>query len=238
MDRQRCFSRTEKGRMELVGSQRVLKPKQRQVLFLIGESVSLDTLARQLPNCEELQEIVQFLWHEGYIAPNDSGENLHDRVRDALAVIREERLEAARQHALSYLAPLIGANSPACTHIREARDLESFRKAVSESRRILAAVASVSKALAFETGVLAILNLPAHQDDGPQGLEAARRLALETLAKYVGERSPAYARVRDAKTRAAFLEAVRSGRRILAAAASASKAAAFAEEVMQRLGPE
>lgn len=55
MDKTLCFSRTEKGREELIGGQRALNPKQRQVLFMIGDNVSLATLAAQLPSYNDLR---------------------------------------------------------------------------------------------------------------------------------------------------------------------------------------
>lgn len=238
MDWRLSFSRTEKGRLELLGTERALKPKQRQVLFMVGDNVTLGTLAEQLPNCTELETIVQHLWDEGYIGLVNSGSvtSGQDRVREALAVIGSSRLDAARQHAMAYLAPIIGEHSPAFQRLRSAADAETFTSAVAESRKLVAAVASSSKAMAFEAGVMAILNLPAPQGPHHNGIDTARQHALQIIASHIGEASPAYIKIREAGTREQFLEAVRSGRRILAAAASASKAAAFEREVMDLLG--
>lgn len=159
-----------------------------------------------------------------------------DRVRDALAIIGSSRLDAARQHAMAYLAPIIGELSPAFQRLRAATDTETFASAVAECKKLVAAVASSSKALAFEVDVMAILNLPAPQGPNHNGIETARQRALEIIAAHIGQGSPAYIKIREAGSREQFLEAVRSSRRILAAAASASKAAAFETKVMSHLG--
>ncbi len=241
MDKALCFSRTEKGRAELIGSQHALKPKQRQVLFMVTDNVSLATLSAQLPNCTELESIVQHLWDEGYIGlvSSGGGSGTKASVADALAVISTSRLEAARQHALTYLAPIVGEQSPVLQRLGAARDTVSFSEAVAEAKKLVAAVASASKALAFETGVLAILNLPtqaAADTVRHNGIESARTRALEIIATHIGTNSPAYTRLKAAGTREQFVEAVKNSRRILAAAASASHAAAFESEVLGLLG--
>lgn len=241
MDKALCFSRTEKGRAELIGSQHALKPKQRQVLFMVADNVSLATLSAQLPNCTELETIVQYLWDEGYIGLVSAGgtTGAKTNVADALALISTSRLEAARQHELTYLAPIVGEQSPVLQRIRAAQDTHAFSEAVVEAKKLVAAVASAAKALAFESGVMAILNLPkppAAQSLTHNGIESARARALEIVAALIGTNSPAYTRLQQAGSREQFVKAVKSSRRILAAAASASRAAAFESEVMGLLG--
>lgn len=51
MDKHLCFARTEKGREELLGSPHTLKPRSRQVLFLVGDSISVADLKEKLPTC-------------------------------------------------------------------------------------------------------------------------------------------------------------------------------------------
>ncbi len=130
MDKALCFSRTEKGRAELIGSQHALKPKQRQVLFMVADNVSLATLSTQLPNCTELEAIVQYLWDEGYIGLVSAGGTTAAKtnVADALALISTSRLEAARQHALTYLTPIVGEQSPVLQRIRAAQDTPCLQR--------------------------------------------------------------------------------------------------------------
>lgn len=238
MDRRLRFSRTEKGRLELIGTERALIPKQRRVLFMVSDHVSVDTLMEQLPNCADLEDILQQLWDEGYIELDNPGsvDSHYDRLKDALAVLGTSRLDAARVYAMDYLAPIIGMQSPAFQRLRAATDREGFTSAVAECKRLVAAVASTSKAQAFEAGVMNILSLPPAVEPREGSLERARQRALEIIATYIGENSPAYLKLRDATSREAFVEAVRISRGILAAAASASKAAAFEHEVLSLLG--
>lgn len=129
---------------------------------MVGDNVSLATLAAQLPSCTELEAIVQYLWDEGYIGLVNSSGALAAKtsVDEALAVISSSRLDAARQHALAYLTPIIGEQSPVLQRMRAAQDPASFTGAVAEAKKLVAAVASSAKASAFEAGVMAILNLP------------------------------------------------------------------------------
>ena len=83
---------------------------------------------------------------------------------------------------------------------------------------------------------MAILNLTAPHGTNHNGIETARQRALEIITAHIGQGSPAYIKIREASSREQFLEADRSSRRILAAAALASKAAAFETEVMSHLG--
>ena len=64
MDASMTFSRTEKGREELLGSQHTLKQRQRQVLFLINDAISVAAIREKLPACQELEGILELLWQE------------------------------------------------------------------------------------------------------------------------------------------------------------------------------
>lgn len=59
------FARTEKGRVDLLGSSHALK--QRQALFVINEAISVGELRKKLPSCPELESILDALWEDGYI---------------------------------------------------------------------------------------------------------------------------------------------------------------------------
>lgn len=65
------------------------------------------------------------------------------------------RLQAAREHVLSYLAPLLGEHSPVIERIRAAHDIVSLTEASAEAKKIVAA--SASHAAVFEREVLGLL---------------------------------------------------------------------------------
>lgn len=241
-----CFARTEKGRAELLGDDHALKARPRQVLFLINDAIAVGELRAKLPTCQELDAILDQLWEAGYIGQaKPTGKGPEVDVGAALNVLRGSRLEAARQHALHILVELVGVQSPVYAKVKGAADVVAFRQAVASGRKVLAAVASATQAAAFESGVLAILNLP-ESDHAPasapnpnparlNGIEAAKGHALEIVRSLVGERSPIYARLDGCHNRADFIEAVGAGKKVLAAVASAKNAQAFEAEVLARL---
>ncbi|PIQ12883.1 MAG: hypothetical protein CO125_06650 [Hydrogenophilales bacterium CG_4_9_14_3_um_filter_59_35] len=85
MDENLCFSRTEKGREELLGSHRALKLRPRQVLFLINDSISVAELKEKLPTCLELENILERLREEGFIDQVKSTEAPHKADPDMSA---------------------------------------------------------------------------------------------------------------------------------------------------------
>lgn len=259
MDRNICFARTEKGRTELLGAGRSLKPRQRQVLFLVGDAISVAELMEKLPSCQELEAILEQLWDDGYIGqvkpggaaratPQDKSPSPAD-VDAALRLLRGSRLDAARQHALGVLANLVGEQSPVYVRVKEAADTAAFTQAVAQGKKLLAAVASAAQAAAFEHGVLAILNLPdtdeiasaepttlpASDPGHLNGIDSAKGHALEIVASLVGKRSPVYARLNEAHNRAEFIDAVCASRKVIAAVASASHAQNFETAVLEML---
>lgn len=247
MDDHIFFARTERGREELLGSEHALKPRQRQVLFLIGDAIGVGELRAKLPTCQELDAILGQLWEDGYIGQVKPGGKPHttDDVSAALTLLRSSRLDAARQHALRIIASLAGEQSPAYAKIKNTQDVASFTQAVTSARKLLAAVASSAQAAAFESGVLAILNLP-ESDRVPasspnpnpakmNGIESAKGHALEIIRAVVGERSPVFAKLEACHNRADFIEAVGAGKKVIAAVASSTRAKTFEAEVLARL---
>ncbi len=247
MDDHLMFSRTEKGREELLGTQHLLKQRQRQVLFLINDAISVQELRDKLPACQELPAILELLWQEGYIGQVKRGGMPSSRIEisDALHLLGQSRLEAARQYALGILTTLVGERSPAYSKISRAEDVESFTQAVASSRKILAAVASSNQAKSFEQAVLSILNLPETDHLPPSspnpnparmnGIESAKAHALDIVGNLVGDKSPIYAKLNDAHNRGDFAVAVAASKKVIAAVASTAKASHFETEVMARL---
>lgn len=247
MDDHIVFARTERGREELLGADHALKPRPRQVLFLVGEAISVGDLRAKLPTCQELDGILEQLWEEGYIGqvkPSVKANSQGD-VNAALSLLRGSRLEAARSHALGILTNLVGDKSPAYHKVKEAQDAATFTAALASARKILAAVASATQAAAFESGALAILNLPASGEvpaapSNPNpakmnGIESAKGHALEIVRSLVGEKSPVYMKLDGCHNRAEFMEAINAGKKVIAAVASSAKAKTFETEVMARL---
>lgn len=250
MDQHLCFARTEKGRAELLGDQRTLKLRQRQVLFLIGEAISVAELKLKLPSCQEFEAILEQLWEDGFIgqvkhgstpaAPIGNAPPPPD-VGSALRVLRGSRLEAARHHALAVLTSLVGEQSPLYARVLAAQDGDAFIAAINHSRKLLAAVASSAQAGEFERGVFAILNLPdleplpAAPHAQMNGIESAKGHALEVIASLVGKQSPLYARINDSHGRTEFIEAVAAGKKVIASVASASRAQTFESGVLALL---
>lgn len=246
MDASMTFSRTEKGRKELLGSQHTLKQRQRQVLFLINDAISVAVIREKLPACQELEGILELLWQEGYIGQvKGSSQQQSIEISDALHLLGRSRLEAARQYALGILTSLVGERSPAYARISRAQDIDSFTQAVTSSRKILAAVASSNQAQGFEQAVLSILNLPESDHLPPSspnpnparlnGIEAAKVHALGIVGEVIGVKSPIYAKLNEAHNRSDFSAAVAASKKVIAAVASTAKASEFEREVLARM---
>lgn len=248
MDASMTFSRTEKGREELLGSQHTLKQRQRQVLFMINDAISVAAIREKLPACQELEGILELLWQEGYIGQvkgSSKQQSNQIEISDALHLLGKSRLEAARQYALGILTTLVGERSPAYAKISRAQDIESFTQAVTSSRKILAAVASSNQAHSFEQAVLSILNLPESDHLPPSspnpnparlnGIEAAKAHALGIVGDIIGVKSPIYAKLNEAHNRSDFSAAVAASKKVIAAVASTTQASEFEREVLARM---
>src|SRR5512138_2511899 len=67
MDMTMHLSRTLKGQEEIFNHGHTLRPKQRQILFSVGNGISLGELRAKLPNCTELETMVSDLLQSGFI---------------------------------------------------------------------------------------------------------------------------------------------------------------------------
>lgn len=229
MDKRLCFARTEKGREELLGGGRTLKPRQRQVLFLVGETVSVGSLQEKLPACQELEGILEQLWEGGYIGQvKSAGHSAAPIIVDA------SPLDAARNLALRSLATLVGEHSPAYAQVAQTQDATQLLEATAAARKLIAAVASAQQAASFEQSVLTLLR-PLLGPGPINGIDSAKQRALEIICSLVGNRSPVYVKVDGAHNRADFIEAVAAGKKVIAAVASASHAQQFETEVLSLL---
>jgi hypothetical protein len=61
------LSRTEKGQDEIFNLGHTLRPRFRQILFSIGGGISFGELCRKMPNCAELENMVNDLLQNGFI---------------------------------------------------------------------------------------------------------------------------------------------------------------------------
>jgi len=236
MDDFLCFARTEKGREELLGGSRTLKHRPRQVLFLVGESVSVGELKEKLPTCQELENILEQLWEDGFIGQIKSTKPKSEPIVVAPVNMPSTPLEKARQLALQTLASLAGDQSPVYLEVKNADDPNAFAEAIAHGKRVLASVASSAQANTFEQSVLAILNPGSVEAAVPiNGIASAKLRALEIITSLIGTRSPVYAKIESCTSRTEFMDALGAGKKVIAAVASSSHAQNFETEVLSLL---
>lgn len=148
MDEKLVLARTDKGRAELFGAEHTLRLRPRQVLFVIDAAIRVDELRGKLPACRELDDILRQLLDGGYIAPAGSS-----GIAAPL-----NGVGAARAYALEVIGALVGDRSPIHARIHDAPDRAGLLEAVATGKKVIAAVASSTRAQAFEAEVLARLD--------------------------------------------------------------------------------
>ena len=67
MDMTMQLSRTVKGQEEIFNLGHTLRPRHRQILFSIGNGISFRELRSKLPNCVDLETMVNDLLQSGFI---------------------------------------------------------------------------------------------------------------------------------------------------------------------------
>ncbi|MDQ1314907.1 MAG: hypothetical protein QG662_1016 [Pseudomonadota bacterium] len=159
MDMTVQLSRTEKGQDEIFNLGHTLRPRQRQILFSIGNGISFGDLRGKLPNCTELGTMLNELLQDGYI------QALHDDMAieapgqvivpgnpapSSAPAQPMTNLEASRGYVLEFLATLVGTKSPAYRQMSEVQDMASFNKVLPMCRKVVAAVASPRQAAEME----------------------------------------------------------------------------------------
>lgn len=145
MDETPLFTRTERGREELLGGQPTLKARPRQVLFFVTEAVSLAELQAKLPGCRELEAILGELCEAGYIVQAVSTGDEGGGHRNGISLAREE--------ALAIVRALVGERSPVYARLVSATDRTTFLEAVRMGKKVIAAVSSASRAEQFAAAV-------------------------------------------------------------------------------------
>lgn len=151
MDMTMQLSRTVKGQEEIFNLGHTLRPRHRQILFSIGDGISFRELRSKLPNCVDLEAMVNDLLQSGFI------QSLRDMATGhAVAAVAPSQsatgLEAGRNYVLEFMAALVGTKSPAYRQMSEVQDLAGFNAVLPVCRRIIAAVASPHQAAEMEAG--------------------------------------------------------------------------------------
>lgn len=152
------LSRTTKGQEEIFNHGHTLRPKQRQLLFSIGNGISLGELRSKLPNCPDLETMVNDLLQSGFIqslrsmatAPSVPAAAPGSPVAPAAPAAAASNLDVARAYVLEYMAALVGTKSPAYRQMSEAKDMAGFNAILPMCRRVVAAVASPHQAAEME----------------------------------------------------------------------------------------
>ncbi|PKO72969.1 MAG: hypothetical protein CVU23_05175 [Betaproteobacteria bacterium HGW-Betaproteobacteria-17] len=164
MDMTMQLSRTAKGQEEIFNHGHTLRPKQRQIMFAIGNGISFGELRSKLPSCAELETMVNDLLQNGFIeaphtpaaaqaaAPSLPAVPEGPAQAAAAAPQPADSLEAGRSYVLEFMATLVGTKSPAYRQMSEVKDLAGFNTVLPMCRRVIAAVASPHQAAEMEAG--------------------------------------------------------------------------------------
>ena len=156
------LSRTVKGQEEIFNLGHTLRPRHRQILFSVGNGISFAELRSKMPNCTDLETLVNELLQSGFIqglrklgAPQAPAATPAAAPVSAAAAPRppSARLESARTYVLEFMAALVGTKSPAYRQMSEVRDLAGFEAVLPMCRKVIAAVASPHQAAEMEAGV-------------------------------------------------------------------------------------
>lgn len=157
------FIRTPSGRSELQQPKLGLKPRCRQLLFVLDGTLSVEKLRQSMPGIPDLEGTLQDMLKLGLICPSDEAPEQNDDL--AIKMVQAahhspdsgNRLEDAKRHAVDMMTALFGAKSSHVDKLAQAKTREELLTEVAVCKKILAAVASASKAQNFEQTVLAAL---------------------------------------------------------------------------------
>jgi hypothetical protein len=157
MDMTLQLSRTVKGQEEIFNVGHTLRPRQRQILFTVGNGISFGELRSKLPNCAELETMVNDLLQSGFIQAlrNMAGAaaaGLSEAPRPAPAQTPAQ-FKHAHGYVLEFMAALVGTKSPAYRKMSEVQDLAGFNAMLPMCQKVVAAVASPHQAAEMEAEV-------------------------------------------------------------------------------------
>lgn len=165
-----CYVRTPLGREELQQPKLGLKPRCRQLLFVLDGTLSVTQLGQSMPGISDLQGTLQDMLKLGLICPSTevpmqtstaaaSHDDLADKLNHAMhhSADSGNRFEDAKRHAVDMMTALFGAKSSHVDKLAQANTQGELLAEVAKCKKILGAVASASKAQHFEQSVLAAL---------------------------------------------------------------------------------
>lgn len=157
MDMTLQLSRTIKGQEEIFNLGHTLRPRQRQILFTVGNGISFGELRSKLPNCAELETMVNDLLQSGFIQAlrtmaGGSAPARADASRPA-PVQSPARFMSVHAYVLEFMAGLVGTKSPAYRKMSEVQDLDGFNAILPMCQKVIAAVASPHQAAEMEAEV-------------------------------------------------------------------------------------
>ena len=152
------LSRTNKGQEEIFNHGHTLRPKQRQILFSVGNGISFGELRSKLPNCPDLETMVNDLLQSGFIQSLRSMATAQSAPpavpsSPAAAAQATNSLDACRNYVLEFMVALVGTKSPAYRQMSEVQDMAGFNALLPMCRRVVAAVASPHQAAEMEAEV-------------------------------------------------------------------------------------
>lgn len=161
MDMTLQLSRTYKGQEEIFNNGHTVRPRCRQILFAIGDGITLGALRAKLP-LSELETLLHDLMRGGFI---EASGNAAPQTAPAPAAAAQTAapsatapaasgVAGARDHVLQVLSALAGTKSPAYRKMSEVVDLDGFTEALAMCRKVVAAVASPHQAAEMEAQAL------------------------------------------------------------------------------------
>jgi len=156
MDMTMQLSRTVRGQEEIFNHGHTLRPRQRQILFSVGNGISFEELRSKLPNCADLETMVSDLLQSGFIQGLRNMATGHTAAAPsspAAPVTPAQSaacLEAGRSYVLEFLAALVGTKSPAYRKMSEVQDMAGFNTVLPMCCKVVAAVASPHQAAEME----------------------------------------------------------------------------------------
>lgn len=148
------LSRTLKGQEEIFNLGHTLRPRHRQILFSVGNGISFGELRSKLPNCAELETMVNELLQNGFIQPLRNMTTVHAAAAASAPAQSTVNLAEVQAYVLEFMAALVGTKSPAYRQMSEVQDLAGFKAVLPVCRKVIAAVASPHQAAEMEAGVM------------------------------------------------------------------------------------
>jgi hypothetical protein len=165
MDMTMQLARTLKGHEEIFNQGHTLRPRLRQILFSVGSGISFGELRSKLPNCADLESMVDDLLQNGFIesphsmaaAPSSAAAAPVSPTSPPATKNAASNLDECRDYVLEFMAARVGTKSPAYRQMSEVKDMAGFNTILPMCRRVVAAVASPGQAAEMEAEVAKLM---------------------------------------------------------------------------------